>query len=648
MDKKTPFKKLLVANRGEIAVRVMRTARAMGYRTVAVYSQADAGAEHVALADQAVCIGGNAPADSYLRIDRIIQAAQDTGADAIHPGYGFLAENEGLPAACAAAGIVFVGPSAQAIRSMGDKAGAKALMIDAGVPCVPGYQGEDQSLDTLLEQARRIGFPLMIKATAGGGGRGMRLVTDDSSFADHLISAKSEAKSAFGNDVVLLEKAIINPRHVEIQIMADRYGNAIHCGERDCSVQRRHQKVIEEAPSPAVDADLRARMGAASVAAVQAIGYEGAGTFEYLLDADGNFYFMEMNTRLQVEHPVTEAITGLDLVELQLRVAAGEVLPLTQDDVRFRGHAIEVRLCAEDPAAGFMPQSGVLNTWRPAPDLRVEHGLRDGAEIPPYYDSMVAKLISYGATREDARRKLLAGLAETRAFGVRTNQTFLSACLAHPVFAAGQATTGFIAENADDVLPDPAQTDARGAMILAALLRAGPGTGLNHDFPTPLRLSRNDAEFVPQVRAFKYGACHVAMPDAPDMDLRVLRRAGQEVVFELNDSLHHAVLGQGADGPVLQLDGQVLDYSDLTFAPTVSADAAGGDGKVRATMNGAVVSVDVAVGDSVTAGQKVVVLEAMKMEHTHISTVDGIVSAVHVTAGAQVTAHSIVVEVDPA
>ena len=626
----------------------MRTARAMGYRTVAVYSQADAGAAHVAAADQAVCIGGNAPADSYLRIDRIIQAAKDTGADAIHPGYGFLAENEALPAACTEAGIVFVGPSAVAIRAMGDKAGAKALMIDAGVPCVPGYQGDDQSPETLLAEARRIGFPLMIKATAGGGGRGMRLVEEEADFPDHLTSAKSEAKSAFGNDVVLLERAIINPRHVEIQIMADRYGNAIHCGERDCSVQRRHQKVIEEAPSPAVDTALRDRMGAASVAAVRAIGYEGAGTFEYLLDDDGNFYFMEMNTRLQVEHPVTEAITGLDLVELQLRVAAGEPLPLNQEDVIFDGHAIEVRLCAEDPASGFMPQSGVLNTWRPAPDLRVDHGLSDGAEIPPYYDSMVAKLVAYGTTREDARRRLLAGLADTQAFGVRTNQSFLSSCLAHPVFAAGQATTAFIADNSDELLPDTTETDARGAMILSALLRAGPHTGLAHGFPTPLRLSRNDTEFVPQVRALKHGACHVAMAGYADMDLTVLSFDGVKAVFMHEGRRQQAVVGQGADGPVLQIDGQVLDYADLTFMPTVSAGAGGGDGKVRATMNGSVVSVDVSVGDRVTAGQKVIVLEAMKMEHTHISNVEGVVSAVHVAVGAQVAAHSVVVEVDPA
>jgi geranyl-CoA carboxylase alpha subunit len=646
MEKKTPFSTLLVANRGEIAVRVIRTAHAMGYRTVAVYSQADAGAAHVGLADQAVCLGGNAPADSYLRIDRIIQAAKDTGADAIHPGYGFLAENADLATACAEAGIVFVGPSAKAIRAMGDKAGAKALMQKAGVPCVPGYEGENQSVENLKKQASQIGFPLMIKATAGGGGRGMRLVLDEFEFEDQLSSAKSEARAAFGNDVVLLERAIINPRHVEIQIMADRYGNVIHLGERDCSVQRRHQKVIEESPSPAVDAELRERMGAASTAAALAIGYEGAGTFEYLLDENGNFYFMEMNTRLQVEHPVTEAITGLDLVELQLRVAAGEPLSLTQEDVQFSGHAIEVRLCAEDPAAGFMPQSGCMTTWQPASELRVDHGLRDGAKVPPFYDSMVAKLIAHGATRDDALRRLQSGLKQTRAFGVRTNQSFLIACLAHPVFATGQVTTGFIDDHKSELLPDQGLIDARGAMLLAALLRAGPSTGLTHGFPTPLRLFRNGAEYTPHVRAFRYGACHVALPDFPDMTVDVIAVDGPDRFFMLDGQRQSAVLGQGTNGPVLLWEGQVLDYEDLTFAPSVAAET-GGDGKVRATMNGTVVSVDVALGDTVTAGQKVLVLEAMKMEHTHVSAVDGRISAVHVSSGAQVTAHSVVVEVEP-
>lgn len=648
MTKPTPFKKLLVANRGEIAVRVMRTAKAMGYKTVAVYSEADATAEHVRMADEAVCIGKASPSKSYLRIDAIIDAARKTGADAIHPGYGFLAENDAFPTACDDAGIVFVGPGSEAIRSMGDKAGAKALMIDAGVPCVPGYQGEDQSEATLIDEAKKIGFPVMIKATAGGGGRGMRLVESEAEFAASLKSAKSEAKGSFGNDVVLLEKAIINPRHVEIQIMADRYGNAIHCGERDCSVQRRHQKVIEEAPSPAVDPDLRAKMGQASIDAVKAIGYVGAGTFEYLLDADGNFYFMEMNTRLQVEHPVTEMITGLDLVELQLRVAAGEALPLTQEDVTFNGHSIEVRLCAEDPSAGFMPQSGTLAIWEPASFVRVEHGLRSGSEVPPYYDSMIAKLVAHGSSRDDARRKLVAALDETVAIGVRTNKDFLMDCLDHTVFAAGDATTAFIGEHGDDLLSDGAQGEARAAMIAAAIMRAGPSNRLTHGYHTPMRLARGEAEYQPYVRALPEGECHIEMEAQETLYLRVTRVDGHRHSIEIDGARLSAVLWTGGDGVTVQIDGRCYDFEDLTFHPTVTAGAAGGDGKVRASMNGNVVSVDVAVGDTVEAGQKLVVVEAMKMEHSHASGVSGTVTAVNVQAGMQVSTHAILVEIDAA
>ena len=460
MTNKTPFHKILIANRGEIALRVIRSARALGYRTVAVYSDADRDARHVSAADQAVHIGAALPAHSYLNIPNIIAAAKTAGADAVHPGYGFLAENEDFARACVDAGLVFIGPSAQAILAMGNKAGAKRLMQAAGVPCVPGYQGEDQSEATLVAEAAKIGFPVMIKATAGGGGRGMRLVHDAASFPDALRSAKSEAQSAFGSPEVILERAIVEPRHIEIQVFADRHGNAIHLGERDCSVQRRHQKVIEEAPSPVVGPELRARMGATAVAAVKAIRYEGAGTLEFLLDAQGSYYFMEMNTRLQVEHPVTEAITGLDLVELQLRVAAGEPLPITQEQVRSHGHAIEVRLCAEDADHGFMPQSGTMALWEMPASVRVEHALESGAEISPYYDSMIAKLVSHGADRDEARRKLASALDDTVALGVTTNQTFLANCLRHPVFAAGGATTAFIAAHGEE-LRAPARAGRR-------------------------------------------------------------------------------------------------------------------------------------------------------------------------------------------
>ncbi|MEY8841322.1 acetyl-CoA carboxylase biotin carboxylase subunit [Cribrihabitans sp. XS_ASV171] len=646
MTRPTPFQKLLVANRGEIAVRVMRTARAMGYGTVAVYSEVDAEAEHVRMADEAVCIGGAAPSESYLRIDAIIAAARKTGVDAIHPGYGFLAENEALPAACEEADIIFVGPGAQAIRSMGDKAGAKALMLRAGVPCVPGYQGDDQSAETLLEEARRIGFPVMIKATAGGGGRGMRLVETEAEFAENLRSAKSEASGAFGNDVVLLEKAVVNPRHVEIQIMADRYGNAIHCGERDCSVQRRHQKLIEEAPSTAVTPDLRARMGQASIDAVRAIGYVGAGTFEYLLDAEGNFYFMEMNTRLQVEHPVTEMITGLDLVELQLRVAAGEELPLRQDDVTFSGHAIEVRLCAEDPRDGFMPQSGTLVLWEPSPFIRVDHALRSGVEVPPQYDSMIAKLVAHGPSRDDARRKLIAALGRTVAMGLRTNKDFLADCLMHPVFADGRATTAFIGDHGEALLDSATAGEARAAMMAAALLRAGPGNRLTHGYHTPLRLKRGETEFQPLVRAFRDGVCHVEMPGHPPLDLTVKQVEGPHRAVEVEGASGMATLWSDEGGVTIQIDGRCHDFEDLTYRSTVTAAATGGDGKVRASMNGNVVSVDVAVGDVVAPGQKLVVVEAMKMQHSHTSGVAGTVTAVNVETGMQVSTHAVLVEID--
>ena len=665
MTDETGFTRLLVANRGEIAVRVMRTARAMGYGTVAVHSTADAGAEHVRVADAAVCIGGAAPADSYLLVEAIIDAAKATGADAIHPGYGFLAENPALPEACAAAGITFVGPGAGAIRAMGDKAGAKALMQAAGVPCVPGWQGEDQSAARLAEEAARIGFPVMIKAVAGGGGRGMRLVERAEAFPAALASARSEALGAFGSDVVLLEKAIPDPRHVEIQVMADRHGAAIHLGERDCSVQRRHQKLIEEAPSPAVSPALRARMGAVSVAAAQAIGYVGAGTFEYLLNADGAFYFMEMNTRLQVEHPVTEAVTGLDLVELQLRVAAGERLPLTQEEVRFEGHAIEARLCAEDPGAGFMPQSGTLALWSPAAGIRADHALRDGAEVPPHYDSMIAKLIAHGPSRDDARRRLISGLGATAALGVRTNKAFLADCLGHPVFAAGRAGTGFVAAHG------PGGTDgaeeARAAMVAAAILRAGPGLRLTHGYSAPMRLARGGAELRPAARALRDGRVEVEMDGAPPLSLRVLGRESvpgsvscrdglpgsapvretASVALELDGAARRALLLEAEGRIWLELDGRVHDWEDLTFAPAVSAAAAGGDGRLRAAMNGAVTAVNVAVGDAVAAGQVLAVLEAMKMEHAHASPVAGRVTAVHAAPGMQVSTHALLVEVAP-
>src|SRR6202167_6665097 len=439
------FSKILIANRGEIACRVARSAKSLGYRTVAVFSDADAGAVHVQQADEAVRIGPPAAKESYLNIDALLAAAKLARADAVHPCYGFLSENAAFARACVDAGLVFIGPPAAAIEAMGDKAKAKSLMASAGIPGVSGYHEAAQSNDRLMKESRRIGFPLMVKATAGGGGRGMRLVASQSDLAEALARARSEAAGAFGSEGLILEKAVADARHVEFQIFADQHGNVIHLGERECSIQRRHQKVIEEAPSLVLSAELRARMGEAAVAAARAISYVGAGTVEFLLDASGNFYFLEMNTRLQVEHAVTEAITGIDMVGWQLRIAAGEPLPLAQPDLQFHGHAIEARLYAEDPYTDFLPQSGLLADWRPAKGegVRIDHGVAPGENISPFYDPMLAKVIAHGGTREEARRRLIVALEDTVVLALNTNRAFLAAALRHPAFIAGQATTAF-------------------------------------------------------------------------------------------------------------------------------------------------------------------------------------------------------------
>ncbi|MGB3043337.1 MAG: acetyl-CoA carboxylase biotin carboxylase subunit [Xanthobacteraceae bacterium] len=652
--KLTPFRKILVANRGEIALRVMRTARRLGFATVAVYSDADADAPHVRAADQAVRIGEPLPAQSYLRIDAIIAAAKATGADAVHPGYGFLAENEDFAAACRDAGLVFIGPSPQAIESMGNKAGAKAIMQKAGVPCVPGYQGEDQSDATMAAEAARIGFPVMIKAVAGGGGRGMRLVESAETFPDHLRSARSEAQGAFGDPTVILERAIVEPRHIEIQVFGDRYGNAVHLGERDCSVQRRHQKLIEEAPSPAVTPELRARMGEIAVKAVKAIGYEGAGTLEFLLDGAGNFYFMEMNTRLQVEHPVTEAITDLDLVELQLRIASGEPLALRQEDVRFSGHAIEVRLCSEDARHGFMPQSGRMLEWQPAEHLRVEHALHSGIEIPPFYDSMIAKVIAHGATRDESRRRLIHGLEQTVAFGVTTNQEFLTSCLRNDVFAQGGATTAFIGQHVDDLLARPSTVGITNDVLAALLLY------VTDPHAAPWRAGRSLATIFPMLMRFTIDgeACEIEIARTREGDYAIGSNGeGYRIAIAALDGGAIRVKADGLTESVryhrddshlyILRDGAVLAVRDLTRAAPERAAAGGGDGKLRAALNGRVVAVLVSVGDTVKAGQPVATLEAMKMEHVHVAPVSGIIAELGVTEGEQVTTGHIVAVIDP-
>jgi geranyl-CoA carboxylase alpha subunit len=650
--RRTPFRKILIANRVEIALRIMRTARRLGYGVVAVYSDADRDAMHVREADEAVCIGAALPSQSYLNIEAIIAAAKSAGADAVHPGYGFLAENEDFASACRDAGLVFIGPSPQAIKAMGNKAGAKEIMQAAGVPCVPGYQGVDQSDAAMLAEARKIGFPVMIKAVAGGGGRGMRLAPDAAAFPDLLRHARSEAQGAFGDPTVILERAIVNPRHVEIQVFGDRHGNAIHLGERDCSVQRRHQKLIEEAPSPAVHPQLRARMGAISVAAARSLGYEGAGTLEFLLDQNGEFFFMEMNTRLQVEHPVTEAITGLDLVELQLRVAAGEPLGLRQEDVRFSGHAVEVRLCSEDADHDFMPQSGRMEVWEMPGELRVEHALQSGCEIPPFYDSMIAKIISHGATRDEARRKLIRGLEQTIAFGVTTNRAFLAGCLRHPAFAAGEATTAFIGQHRGELLAP--RTDEASDVALVALLlhvtdrHARPwrkGRTLATTFPAPVRIELGGKIHGLEIVRERDGS-YVTTLEGKDVRFEIDELGCDSIRFRINGLTESARFFRDGDRLYFLHHGVTRSVRDLTLAAPASAAAGGSDGKVRAAMNGRVVAVLVRQGERVEAGQPVMTLEAMKMEHVHTAPISGTISAIDVAESEQVTTGKIVVEIE--
>ncbi|HEX4108690.1 MAG TPA: acetyl-CoA carboxylase biotin carboxylase subunit [Solirubrobacteraceae bacterium] len=641
------FDTLLIANRGEIAVRIARSARRMGLRAVAVHSTADAGAPHVAACDLAVEIGPPEAARSYLDGPRIIRAARATGAGAIHPGYGFLAENAGFAQACADAGIVFVGPSPYAIGAMGDKAAAKRLMRAAGVPVVPGYDGEEQGDERLLAEAQGIGFPLMVKAAAGGGGKGMRLVHDAATLPDALAGARRESRSAFGSDELLLERAVVRPRHVEIQVLADTHAHCLHLGERDCSVQRRHQKVIEESPSPAVDAALRARMGAAGVAAAQAVDYVGAGTIEFLLDSDGEFYFLEMNTRLQVEHPVTELVTGLDLVEWQLRIARGEHLELTQDQVTMTGHAIEARLYAEDPDNDYLPATGTVARWEaPAGEgIRVDAGIVAGSTITPYYDPMIAKVIAHGDDREQARTRLVRTLEETTVLGPVTNRTLLVAMLRTPEFAAGAATTAFLEEHPPRM---PAPTSGDVAAIAAWLYdarrreadRAAPGlAGWSSTGALDSRRRYAIGETIHAVSVHETpGAVEILVGD----EGHAVTLDGETPIID-GDARPLRGVELAAGQILVSFDRLDLEIRDVGALPPGALDAIGG-GVLVAPMHGKVIAVDAELGAAVVDGQRLVVMEAMKMEHEIVADGDGVLEEI-VGDGAQVAAGQVLARI---
>ncbi len=655
------FEKILIANRGEIACRVARTAKRLGIRTVAVYSEADAGALHVQSCDAAIAIGAPHPRDSYLRADRILEAAKNSGAQAIHPGYGFLSENAAFAQACQQAGVVFVGPPVSAIEAMGSKSAAKALMEKAGVPLVPGYHGASQEVSRLRSEADRIGYPVLIKASAGGGGKGMRVVEKPAAFVEALAGAQREAASSFGDDRVLVEKYLLRPRHIEIQVFADTHGQCIYLFERDCSVQRRHQKILEEAPAPGMSEPRRREMGAAAVAAAQAVGYAGAGTVEFIVDEGGQFFFMEMNTRLQVEHPVTEMITGLDLVEWQLRVAAGEALPLSQEQLAINGHAIEARIYAEDPARGFLPAAGRVEHLRQpeaTSHIRVDSGVRAGDQVGVYYDPMIAKLIAWDVDRPSALRRLRAALGDYQVSGVTTNIAFLSAVTAHRAFAEahrdpGLLDTGLIERHRAELFPEagPATEAVLAVAVLSELLRidreaaeraarsAEPyspwnmrsGWRLNddnhHDF-----LYLDGGRRVKVVAHYRQGKYLLELPGG-------MRTASAELAgdnglnAELDGARIHATVIRRTSGLTIftQSGSHVLDF-EIAHA---AVDETSADHMVS-PLPGAVIQVLVKAGEVVAKGQALMIIEAMKMEHTIAAPRAGTVSQIYFRTGEQV------------
>ncbi|RZF50741.1 acetyl/propionyl/methylcrotonyl-CoA carboxylase subunit alpha [Acinetobacter halotolerans] len=643
------FSKVLVANRGEIAVRVMETAKAMGYQTVAVYSDADANARHVQVADEAVYIGASKVSESYLSIANIIEACQKTGADAVHPGYGFLSENTDFAQACSDHGITFIGPNAAAIHLMGSKRLSKIAMIEAGVPCVPGYEGDQQDIEYLAEQAEKIGFPLMVKASAGGGGRGMRLVHQAVDVLEALKTARSEAENAFGSGELIIEKAVIAPRHVEIQVFGDTHGHYVYLFERDCSIQRRHQKVVEEAPCPVMTPELRQKMGEAAVAAAKACDYIGAGTVEFLLDQSGEFYFLEMNTRLQVEHPVTEMITGLDLVEWQLRVANGETLPLQQHELTLNGHAIEVRLYAEDPRQDFLPQTGKVLRWQPAelPNVRIDHGMLEQGEISPFYDPMVAKVIAYGKTRQDAIRLLARAVDDCVLLGVNSNKQFLSNLLRHPIIVAGDTNTAFIQQHfQDDVSLHQQVLELETLAVAAALFtqqnQSNQAWQTGVSVPFPLRLKYADQQLMLHVQSNHHQVTVQLCDQHATVDL--IDIVDGTIVYQANGIRRK--LNYVLDQNQLYLDagnGNIV-IENSTYAAPEAAEVIG-DGKIRAPMDGAIVNLLVNVGDTVSKGQTLLVLEAMKIQQQIKSDVDGVVDELIGQVGQQVKKRQLLLNV---
>ena len=662
------FSKILIANRGEIACRVIRTARKLGYATVAVYSDADRDAPHVAMADEAVHIGASPAAESYLKIDAILEAARKTGADAVHPGYGFLSENAAFAQACVDAHLVFIGPPASAITAMGDKALAKQRMLKAGVPCAPGYLGADQSDAVLTAEAKKLGYPLLVKAVAGGGGRGMRLVRSDAELQQGLDGARREATSAFGDGTLMLERLIDNGRHIEIQIFADAHGNAVYLGERDCTAQRRRQKVIEEAPSPVVSPAMREAMGQDAVAAALAVGYRGAGTVEFIVDDKLNHYFLEMNTRLQVEHPVTECITGYDLVEWQLQVAAGDVLPAKQQDIKLTGHAIEARLYAEDPYTGFAPQTGTVAWWQPeralhgdvqsgttAYGVRVDDGIRQGSVISPFYDPMVAKIIVHGRDRDDAIRRLRAALANTPLLGLKNNGRFLSDLVDHPAFRKAEMTTTLIdqwLEQGEPLLQAPVASDAAWTVAAVALTMQhgkNPSEGWRANSVAAYGFKLQTGDIVRAVRVLpdRHGGVQVSI-DAISLQARMVSFADGVLRVELNGVVQTAiaVMEGGPSNANLHLAyaGHCHVFTEVSASP--NADVLKDASRARSPVAGKVTQVLVTPGGAVQQGQQLVCVEAMKMEMWLCAESAGTVKAVHAKAGDQVESGAVLIELD--